>query len=129
MTIMDGPFFTLYPWNEKNDYGLYSVKNSRLLGSRNLNKLKLEIKEKNNKQFLKNNRLLVEKNFQKYYSKFKEEFIFKKYLLSQRTLIENKFDTRVCSVQKKNGIINIFPGKIDHIFYAYKKVKKCLKKF
>lgn len=129
MTIMDGPFFTLYPWNEKNEYGLYSVKNSRLLGSRNLNKLKLEIKEKNNKQFLKSHRLLVEKNFQKYYSKFKEEFIFKKYLLSQRTLIENKFDSRVCSVQKKNGIINIFPGKIDHIFYAYKKVKKCLKKF
>ena len=129
LTIMDGPFFTLYPWNEKNEFGLYSVKNSRLLVSKNLNQLKLKIQIKNNKQFLKKHRVLVEKNFQKYYPNFKKEFSFRKYLLSQRTIIENKFDQRVCNVKKNNGIIDIFPGKIDHIFYAYKKVKKCLKKF
>ncbi len=129
ITIMDGPFFTLYPWNEKNEFGLYSVKNSRLASSKNLLLLKRKIKIVNNPKFLNKKRELVEKNFQKYYPNFKNEFTFKKYLLSQRTIIENKFDNRVCDVKKKNGIISIFPGKIDHIFYAYKKVKKCLKKF
>lgn len=129
ITIMDGPFFTLYRWSEINEFGLYSVKNSRLLSGVNLTKIKSKIKIKNNKHFLRKHRLMVEKNFKKYYPNFQKEFIFKKYLLSQRTIIENKSDSRFCKVIENNKFIDVFPGKIDHIFYAYKKVKKCLKKF
>ena len=73
--------------------------------------------------------MMVEKNFQQYYPDFKKDFTFKKNLLSKRTIIENKFDHRICKVTNNDGIISIFPGKIDHIFYAYKELKKCLKKF
>ena len=37
ITIMDGPFFTLYPWDNKKNFGLYSVVRSRLLIDKNLN--------------------------------------------------------------------------------------------
>ena len=37
-TIMDGPFFTFYPW-KKNYFGLYSVKYSRVNKSKSINKI------------------------------------------------------------------------------------------
>ena len=42
---------------------------------------------------------------------------------------ENKSDSRICKVYDDKGVITVFPGKIDHIFYAYQKVKNCLKRF
>ena len=45
-----------------------------------------------------------------------------------RTIIKNEYDTRVCKIFQKKNEITVFPGKIDHIFYAYDKIKKCLKK-
>ena len=128
LTIMDGPFYTLFPWSDKNEFGLYSVKHSRIKKSKNLKILNKNIK-KTSKVFFNENRIKIEQNFKKYYPNFKKEFIFKKNLLSKRTIIENKFDHRICNVKNNNGIISIFPGKIDHIFYAYKELKKCLKKF
>lgn len=129
LTIMDGPFFTLYPWNEKTEYGLYSVQNSRLISSQNIVSLRKRVHKTINRKFLYNKRKTVENKFLRYYPEFKKQFKFKKYLLSYRTLIENKFDTRVCKVTNENRFISVFPGKIDHIFYAYNEIKKCLKKF
>jgi len=128
LTIMDGPFFTLYPWNNKNDYGLYSVKYSRLIKNDNIHNLEKKVLNKINKNYLKKIKIIIEKNFEKFYPNFKKEFKFKEYLLSYRTLIENKLDTRICQIYNNDKVITVFPGKIDHIFYAYKEVKKCLKK-
>ena len=52
LTIMDGPFYTLFPWSEKNEFGLYSVKHSRIKKSKNLKILNKNIK-KTSKVFLK----------------------------------------------------------------------------
>lgn len=129
LTVMDGPFFTLYPWNNQNEYGLYSVNNSRLIKNKNFDNLKKKVNKIINKKFLDKSRLKVEKKFETYYPNFRNDFKFIKFLTSYRTLIEDKSDTRVCSVINENKIISVFPGKIDHIFYAYEKVKKCLKKY
>ena len=125
---MDGPFFTLYPWNNRNEYGLYSVKYSRLIKNDNIYNLEKKVSNKINKDYLKKIKITIEKKFDKFFPNFKKEFKFKDYLLSYRTLIENKLDTRICHVYNNDKIITVFPGKIDHIFYAYKEVKKCLKK-
>ena len=129
LTIMDGPFFTLYPWNNKNEYGLYSVKKSRLIKNKKFSNLDKVVKKKINKNYLDKIRFEVEKKFENYYPSFKKDFKFRKYLKSYRTLIEDRFDTRVCRVTSQKRIISVFPGKIDHIFYAYEGVKKCLKKY
>jgi hypothetical protein len=128
LTIMDGPFFTLYPWSNKNDYGLYSVKYSRLIKDSNIRNLEKKVSNKININYLKKIQTTIEKDFEKFYPNFKKEFKFKDYLLSYRTLTENKLDTRICHIYNNNKVITVFPGKIDHIFYAYKEVKKCLKK-
>lgn len=128
LTIMDGPFFTLYPWNENNEYGLYSVKDSRLLKNENIKNLEKNVLKKINKKRLNKTRVNIENKFANYYPSFKAEFNFKKYLLSYRTIIKNEYDTRVCKIFQKKNEITVFPGKIDHIFYAYDKIKKCLKK-
>ena len=60
---------------------------------------------------------------------FDKNFKFKKNLLSIRVIQENKSDSRICKVYDDKGVITVFPGKIDHIFYAYQKVKNCLKRF
>ena len=126
ITIMDGPFFTLYPWDEKNNFGLYSVVDSRLLKDKkfeNLKKRSLKI----NKTYLKKIRSKTENKFSIYYPGFKKNFKFSKYLLSYRVISENKNDSRICEVINNNNLISVLPGKIDHIFYAYEKIKKCLK--
>ena len=129
ITIMDGPYFTLYPWDSQNKYGLYSVKNSRVLSNKNFNTLKKNVKNKINNKYLRVLRNKIEKNFSYFYPNFKTKFKFIKYLRSYRTISKNKYDTRACAVYENKKFINVFPGKIDHIFYAFNEIERCLKKF
>lgn len=129
LTIMDGPFFTLYPWDECKNFGLYSVMDSRLVKNKSFNKLKKLSNTKIDKKYLKLILKKVEKNFSYYYPDFNKNFKFSKFLLSYRVILENKKDSRVCKVTNHKGYISVLPGKIDHIFYAYSKIKKCLNKY
>jgi len=129
VTIMDGPFFTLYPWDQNKNYGLYSVKNSRMLDDKNFNNLKKKVSKTVNKSFLQSVRKKIEDEYSYFYPSFKKNFRFVKFLNSYRTILKNKEDSRVCLVIEKNNFIDIMSGKIDHVFYALKKVEQCLKKF
>lgn len=129
ITIMDGPFFTLYPWDQNKNYGLYSVKNSRIIIDKNFNNLKKKVNKTVNKVFLERVKKKIEQEYSYFYPLFKKNFRFVKFLNSYRTLLINKNDSRMCLVFEKNNFIDIMSGKIDHIFYALKKVKQCLKKF
>ncbi len=126
-TIMDGPFYTLLKWN-KNLFGLYSVKDSRIFISKNFNRVhksfkSLSVKKENQvKEKILN-------GFLKFYPNFKNNFKFVKNLYTIRTIIKNKKDARVCIVKNNENFINILSGKIDHIFYAYKEVLKCIKTY
>ena len=126
---MDGPFFTLYPWDTKKSYGLYSVVNSRPFVDKSFNSLKRKVRKFVNKKFMHNLKNKVEYEFSKFYPLFNKKFKFIKFLNSYRTIIDNKFDSRYCKVVSKNNFINVFPGKVDHVIYALKEVEKCLKKF
>ena len=126
---MDGPFFTLYPWNNKNTFGLYSVVRSRLLVNKNLVSLKRKVKKVINKKYMFNVKNRIESEYSTFYPLFKKKFRFIKFLNSYRTIIYNKFDSRSCKVTMEKNFINVFPGKIDHIFYALEQIEKCLKKF
>lgn len=129
ITIMDGPFFTLYPWDNKGNFGLYSVTNSRLLVDKDFVFLKRKVRDVVNKKFMYDVKSKIEEEYSYFYPLFNKKFRFIKFLNSYRTIISNKLDSRTCKVIVKNNFINIFPGKIDHIFYAFKQVEKCLKKF
>tara|TARA_B100000900_G_C20559302_1_gene708164 strand:+ start:355 stop:1398 length:1044 start_codon:yes stop_codon:yes gene_type:complete len=124
-TIMDGPYYTLLKWN-KDIFGLYSVKFSRLMSSKNFQKVKksyLNFKHKNQKTIQNN----LVKDFLKFYPNFKNNFKFIKNLHSIRTINTNKNDARLSLVKNKNNFINVMSGKIDHIFYASDQVLKCIK--
>ncbi len=126
-TIMDGPYYTLIRWN-KNMFVLYSVKNSRLLISKNYKKVEksyLNFKTKDEKKIKEN----LVKGFFKFYPNFKNNFKFVKNLHMIRTIIKNKKDARICLVKSKNNFINVVSGKIDHIFYAFDEVLKCIKTY
>lgn len=128
ITIMDGPFFTLYPWDNKS-FGLYSVRYSRVISNKNYTNLKKLVKNKVNAKYLNNIKKKIEKNFSYFYPDFKKNFKFIKFLKSYRTIIKNKNDDRDCKIFEKNKYIGIVSGKIDHIFFATREVERCLKKY
>ena len=75
LTIMDGPFYTLYPWSNKI-FNLYSVRYSRLRKSSNFRNL-LNKKKEINSKYLNEIKNIMEKEFIQYYPSFKKIFILK----------------------------------------------------
>jgi len=124
-TIMDGPFYTLLQWSN-NIFALYSVKDSRVLVSKNFKKVNNSLKKLSNNDEINVKNKIVN-GFLKFYPNFEKNFIFVKNLNSIRTITKNKKDARICVVKNKDNFINILSGKIDHIFYAYEEVLKCIK--
>ena len=124
-TIIDGPFYTLFEWN-KILFSLYSVKDSRILSSKNFN-----LEKKSYKQFKKEQKkkalYKIVNGFLEFYPSFKKNFKYIKDSHCIRTITKNTKDARVCSIKNDNNFIHVMSGKIDHIFYAYEKVRKCIK--
>lgn len=127
LTIMDGPFYTLYPWRS-NIYNLYSVKYSRFKKAKNFNKIKLAINNIKDKELIKIKKSM-EHEFLDYFPNFKKEFKFYKYLKTFRTIIDKNNHGRDYQINYKGGIFHVLSGKIDHIFLASNDIKKCIKKF
>jgi hypothetical protein len=127
LTIMDGPFYTLYPYR-KNVSNLYSVKHSRYKISSEFNIINRKMKNIKNieLQKIKNT---MEKEFSDYYPNFKKEYKFFKFLKTYRTLVSKKDDSRDYKLIYKNGIFSVLSGKIDHIILASNDIKKCIKNF
>ena len=124
---MDGPFYTLLKWN-KDLFGLYSVKDSRIITSKSFDKVNKSFKSLTKKKE-KQVKEKILKGFLRFYPKFKNNFKFVKNLCSIRTIIKNKKDARICLVRNNDNFIDIMSGKIDHIFYAYDEVLKCIKTY
>jgi hypothetical protein len=128
LTVMDGPFFTIYPY-KKNYYNVYSVTHSRFSLSKNINKCEVALsKVRKNKKILESKRNLIEKKILNYYPNFKKEFKFQKYLTCIRTINNSKYADRSFKIYFNEGLINIYSGKIDHITSASEEIIKYLKK-
>lgn len=128
ITIMDGPFFTLYKWDKKY-FNLYSVKYSRLkkyISSNKSEKYLTKIK----KLEIINLRKKIEFEFSKYYPDFKKNFKFSRYLSTVRTIKVNdkNDDDRSFDIKLKDKEIEVLSGKIDHICLVSEKINKWLKK-
>lgn len=126
-TIMDGPFYTLLRW-DKDLFGLYSVKDSRIITSKNFDKVSKSFKKFTKKRGDKIKEKIL-KGFLNFYPNFRNNFKFVKNLYSIRTIMKNKKDARICLVRNNDNFIDIMSGKIDHIFYAYDEVLKCIKTY
>ena len=126
-TIMDGPFYTLLKWNH-DLFALYSVKDSRIKSSKNFKIVSKSLKNLTKKKEKRAKEKIL-KGFLRFYPKFKNNFKFVKNLYSIRTIVKNKKDARICLVKNNDNFIDIMSGKIDHIFYAYNEVLKCIKTY
>lgn len=128
ITIMDGPFSTLYP-QKKNLFTLYSVKHTRLKRFKKFNHCEKFLI--NYKKYI--NPKLVQKNHEDqikyFYPNFLKNFKFQKKLLTYRTIIDNANADRSSKIYQNGKIINLLSGKIDHIIDSSNEIKKCLEKF
>jgi hypothetical protein len=122
LTIMDGPFFTIYPY-KKNYFNIYSVVHSRFAQSRNIKKCENFLsKIRKNEKFLHNKRNLIETQIEDFYPVFKKNFKFKKYLTCVRTINNSNNAERSYKLIRDKNFFHIYSGKIDHIMSAAKEV-------
>tara|TARA_A100001015_G_scaffold227188_1_gene256620 strand:- start:2513 stop:3541 length:1029 start_codon:yes stop_codon:yes gene_type:complete len=127
ITVMDGPFYTLYPWGD-SIYNLYSVKFSRFKKTKKFASIKNYTNKINNNDLIKIKKKM-EQEFLEYFPNFKKKFVFYKYIKTFRTLIDKKNHSRDYQLEFKNNIFNVLSGKIDHIFLASEDIKKCIKNY
>lgn len=127
LTIMDGPFFTIYPY-KKNFYNIYSVVHSRFGKSKNIKQCEKKLSTvKNDDSFLHLKRKLIEKEISKFIPDFLKLFKFKRFLNCVRTVSNFENADRSYKIYFDQNFINIFSGKIDHITLASKDVIKFLR--
>ena len=128
ITIMDGPFSTLYP-QKKDFFTLYSVKHTRLKSFKkfkNCENFLIDYKKNINLKKVRKNH---ENQIMHFYPNFLKNFQFKKELLTYRTIINNANAERSSKIFQNGKIINLLSGKIDHIIECSNEIKKCLKKY
>lgn len=128
ITIMDGPFSTLYP-QKKNLFTLYSVKYTRLKSFKKFNHCEnflINYKKYTNLKLIQKSH---ENQIMYFYPNFLKNFKFQKHLLTYRTIINNANAERSSKIFQNGKVINLLSGKIDHIIDCSNEIKKCLKKF
>jgi len=129
LTIMDGPFFSLFPRDiTKQLYTLTHVKHTPFLSSTNVNDiLTNNIDSTIDVEKIKNN---MEIDVKKYYKDFKKDFTYCDYFTSYKCKNVCQNDSRNCNIEKSgNNIITVNCGKIIEIFEFEDYVKKFMKQF
>ena len=125
ITIMDGPFVSLYPRNNK-EASISSVKYTPIKKFRKLSSLKKYIK------FAKKNKKKIEQkiiNHSKNFFDDKIKIVNKGIILAPKVKILNdKFSERVSLVKQNKKTLSVLCGKLDAAPLAYRKIKKILKK-
>jgi len=127
ITIMDGPFFTIYPWS-KNYFHIYAVKESRLKKCKDINSARNVLKNISNYQKVKKKHI-IEDMILHYYPNFKKKFKFHKFLTTIRTIQNSETHSRECKLSFNKRIVNVLSGKIDHVCAATEEIELWLKKY
>ena len=128
ITIMDGPFTTLYP-QEARYFTLYSVKYTRLKQFTNFENCEKYLKKIKKNNIILRSRKQHENQIKNFYPDFHKNFEYKKPLITYRTIVNNANAERSSKIFIDGNIINLLSGKIDHVIQCSKEIKKCLKKF
>ena len=124
ITLMDGYFFSLYPWYE-SIYSLTNVKNIVLNKFKTFSDCKeYKQKIKTDPTFINKHREACEKEVLEYYPEFYKDFDYLEHKFSYKTKFESEFDSRYVIIEREKNLIKVFSGKIDTIFEAEEKIKK-----
>ena len=124
ITLMDGNFFSIYPWYES----VYSLTNVRKIV---LNQFKtfsdcMEYaqKMKIDDNFINKHREACEKEVLEYYPEFNNDFNYVEHKFSYKTKFHSENDSRYVIIERDKNLIKVFSGKIDTIFIAEEMIKK-----
>lgn len=121
LTIMDGNFVSLYPYESNNDKKLFTlthVKHTPIIKSKNINDILLtEYKIINNKINIINDlKTIFEKDIKKYINNFDDIFSYNSYYLSKKCKFNSKTDDRSLKYSKNINKFIFIGGKITGIF-------------
>ena len=125
ITIMDGPYVSLYPRNSK-EASISSVKYTPIKKFRKLSNLKKYLK------YAVKNKKKIEKKIIDHSKKFfnnKIKIINKGLVLAPKVKILNdKFSERVSLIKQNHKTLSVLCGKLDAAPLAYKKIENLIKK-
>lgn len=124
ITIIDGPFFSLYPHDVSNNiYTLTDVEFTPVISSDNINDINDFILSD---ELLENIKTNMVNKVNCYYNDFNNNFEYVGYFLSNKTKLNCNDDSRECNIEKINNLITVNCGKITGIFDMeeyYKEIK------
>tara|TARA_B110000305_G_C19400512_1_gene619886 strand:+ start:497 stop:1510 length:1014 start_codon:yes stop_codon:yes gene_type:complete len=118
VTIMDGKLPSIYPYADKKDYfTLTHSKYTHIKKFKSYFQLK-NYQKKMNKIIIRKQQKLAENSIMKFYSNFKEIFLYKGHFFSYKVLPNGKTDDRPTFYNRDGNVISFFSGKIGNIFSA-----------
>jgi len=114
LTIVDGNFFSIYPYNDNN----YVVTDVLLTPIKTFNKLKdlYKFKSTVDDYFVEKKIKDFESKILENYPNFKNDFTYVSYFLSTKTKYMGESSGRYPVIDKKDNIITCFTGKIQGIY-------------
>ncbi|MBD1137568.1 hypothetical protein IDH33_01875 [Pelagibacterales bacterium SAG-MED43] len=125
ITIMDGPYVSLYPRNNK-EASISSVKYTPIKKFRKLSSLKKYLK------YADKNKKKIEKRIIDHSKKFfneKIKIVNKGLILAPKVKILNdKFSERVSLIKRDHKTLSVLCGKLDAAPLAYKKIQNLIKR-
>jgi hypothetical protein len=131
VTICDGPFPSIYPWDEDRSLcSLTSAKWTPLARYKTWKEARYFLDERCTKAQLDQHANVMFAQMATYYPRIRDEYRIVDYRTAIRALPRSAADARLCEVIRvgERGI-RIRAGKLDAIFHAERQVKAMLKEF
>jgi hypothetical protein len=124
ITVMDGPFFTIYP-DQGTLFSVYSVTQTPR-GRFNTAQHAFQVLSQLNQSDVKQIRHVIEVQIERHYPSFREKFRYSGARMTVRTRTRDMADARASVVEQKNRTIQVLSGKIDSIFFVADEILKCI---
>ena len=113
ITIMDGPFFSIYPYNiEKHLYTVTSVEHGVIYSGKDIINYTLD------EATLLEKKTKIELLMDEYLEDWRSHFVYSDFFLSWKTKPVTTNDDRDVKIMREGNIVNIYGGKITGIFKA-----------
>jgi len=129
VTVMDGPFASLYPYYVDNMVSLTSVEHTPLKKCKTYAEAVTEITDPHSMTEARISwlRREMENRISHYVPWFQDDYTWMGYRTSIRAVPYSRADSRRCIVTRNDNVISVQPGKIDAIFSAATRVMNFLR--
>lgn len=125
VTIMDGPFPSIYPHYEKGTVSVTSAKYTPLAKVKTSEEAQAVIEDTTHED-LRRRRMDLEEDMNRFYAPFPEQYHYVDAKLAVRAMPLSGADSRIFEVHENDGVIRMRSGKIDAIFSAAEEIKRIL---